>query len=466
MSDNFPSPRIFKIPVANLPTFQDKLSKMARRAAKLGLPTPSYTLIKEEITTVQVTTTSNVIVVNGEEREVPVTEDRIVVIQHITLNNSSVKLAGYEFCATIEHTTEGNILHSLKGTTIPLTYRDCKSFCDHCKVMRRRNDTFIVRHVESDRYLQVGRQCLKDFLGVDAERYAAIAELYYELDELGEASEGYNGLGSGPRFDYLDVFLSYTAEVIAHDGWRSNSVAKEQGGISTSNLAYRHLHPRRGDRIGRELLFSSVSEKSVECAKAAIEWCNALSDKEVEESDYLHNIRVIARRGIVGEKQYGYAASIVSGYQRAMGEILRKEKYATMGAVSKHVGSVGDKIRITVIVNAVIGLTSQYGATTLHIMTDKDCNVFKWNSSSHVLEKGKEYLLRGTVKRHEEYKGVKQTALTHCGEVMLYPFTCVAPGGKEVDVNAEDEKDARNQFLALIGASRLKKGTMIYRKIV
>src|ERR1019366_1671388 len=470
MSDNLltsqpsetPPMRVFRIPAANLQGFRDRLATLAKRAAKLGVAVPSYSLIKEEIMTLH--RTGAIEILNGVSREI--IAERIVVIHHITLNNNVVKLAGWEFCATIEHTEGGNILHCLKGTTIPSSYRDCRSFCDHCETLRRRNDTFIVRHIENNTYKQVGRQCLKDFLGVDALRYAAIAELNYELDELGAASEEDSGNGSGPRFDHLDRYLSYTAEVIARRGWLSNGAAKEYGGESTSSVAYRNLHPQRGDVVGKELLFSSPSDKSIECAKASIEWCLSLSDKEVEESDYLHNIRVIARRGIVGEKQYGYAASIVSGYQRAVGELLRKEKYAAQGAVSKHVGIVGEKVIISVIVNAAIGLTSDYGSTTLHIMSDKEGNVFKWNSSNAVLEKGKEYTLRGNVKRHEEYKGVKQTTLTHCGEVVCYPFTCVIPGGKEVDVSADDEKDARSQFLVMMGAKRLVKGTMIYRKIM
>lgn len=470
MSDNIlpspsetPGPRVFLIPDANLSTFRDKLAKLSKRAAKLGLVPPSYTVIKEAITTVRVEV-DRIEDENGAER--PIFEDRIVVIHHITLSSSVVVLAGWEFCASVEHTEEGNILHTLKGKTVPAIYRDCEKNCDHCNIKRYRKETFIVRHCESGEYKQVGRTCLKDFLGVDGERYAAIAELYYECDELGEASESGGSGGHYSKFDYLDVYLGYVAEVIALEGWRSNSVAKDFGGKpSTSTIAYNTLHPMKGMKRS-ELLFQTPTAKSIETARLAIEWCNAITDNETEGNDYLHNIRVIARRGIVGAKQYGYAASIVSGYQRAMGELVKKARRASWEESSKYVGEVGDKVAVSILVEAAIGLDGAYGSTTLHIMSDKEGNIFKWNSSSAVLEKGKEYTLRGTVKRHEEYKGVKQTTLTHCSEVILQAYTITTKGGEVSEVMAEDEKDARSTYLLSIGAKRMVKGTVIERKAI
>ena len=37
-----------------------------------------------------------------------------------------------------------------------------------------------------------------------------------------------------------------------------------------------------------------------------------------------------------------------------------------------------------------------------------------WFASSEALEEGRRYRLRGTVKRHEEYRGKPRTVLTRC----------------------------------------------------
>jgi hypothetical protein len=43
---------------------------------------------------------------------------------------------------------------------------------------------------------------------------------------------------------------------------------------------------------------------------------------------------------------------------------------------------------------------------------------------------------------------------------------CSVPGGEVVEVNAEEEKEARCKFLAHIGMKRLPKGSSIARKII
>jgi hypothetical protein len=37
-----------------------------------------------------------------------------------------------------------------------------------------------------------------------------------------------------------------------------------------------------------------------------------------------------------------------------------------------------------------------------------------FSTSSHVMEEGEKYSLRGTVKRHEQYEGLNRTILTRC----------------------------------------------------
>jgi hypothetical protein len=202
--------KVFIIPQPNLGTFQAKLEKLQKKAVKLGCHLPTYTILQE----------------TTKELE----DGTALLLHHITLSFPSVMVAGYQFLATLEHTEEGNVVRCVKGCEIPTHYRTANSDCDHCHTIRRRNDTFVLQHTESQKYLQVGRNCLADFLGWDAERYAAMAELSYDVSELGEASESLGSYGSGGGFDYLERYLGYVAECITLKGWRSRSTAQEYGG--------------------------------------------------------------------------------------------------------------------------------------------------------------------------------------------------------------------------------------------
>jgi hypothetical protein len=315
--------RVFKIPSPNWGTFLERFEKLTRRAKRLECAIPTYTMLREVPKTIHVTQT--IVDEYGQAHE-GATVERLIVMHHITIACEPVCIAGYEFCASIDHSPDGNVVHTLKGISVlPTKYRTAGADCDHCGYSRRRLNTFVIRHIESGEYKQIGRNCLSAYIGsASAETYAERAEHYSEYYELGEASEGEGGEGwgsGGKSYTYLDMYLAVVAEVIAHVGWRSNSVAKEYGGQSTSSIAITHMQPARTRQEKDARLFERPSDKSIEVAKAAIEWCSAISDEECEKSEYLWNIRVIARRGLIEWKQFGYAASIVSSYQKFIGEL-------------------------------------------------------------------------------------------------------------------------------------------------
>ena len=413
--------RIFRIPQPNMGAFTDKMLKLSKRALKLKVDAPTYSLVREEPKVYKFETDME----DDEGR--PIMEEKVLIINHIVIYHPRVVVADYEFVCKLEHTDEGNILHTLEGKTVPAQYRECDAFCDHCKLRRRRNDTFVLHHTIQDTYIQVGRNCLADFLGRSADSAASAAEIYYTADELGMASEGggdYSG-GGGEQYDMLDTYLEYVAEVITHVGWKSRTVAKEFGGTATADIALFHMHRPIGAKKS-DFLFTYPTDASKETSKLSIAWCEELSDQEVEASDYLHNIRVIARRGLVGHKQYGFSASIVSAYLRHVGELKRRER--NVQKPSEWVGTVDERRVFTLLVEKVLSIESDYGVSKLHIMSDDQSNKFIWFSHGATYDEGKTITLRGTIKKHDERNGVKQTILTRCDEVVLQPYIVIVNG--------------------------------------
>lgn len=417
--------RTFEIPSVNLPTFQSKWAKLVKRAQKLGITEPTYRILGERFEKVRLATDLR------DHNDRVVYEEKALVFSQVKIEHPIVKVAGWECIASLEHTTEGNVIRNVGGQDLPIQYRDCLPNCDHCKTTRRRNDTYILRSAEpmiegdsasfsSRVYKQVGSTCLTDFLGVNAEHFASMAELYSLAGELGEASESGDFGGSG-TLDYLDTYLSHCAEVISLIGWKSRSSAKEESDrfgrtvVSTSDIAFSHMHPSPYRRA-EDKLYDLPSNQSRETAKLAIEWCESLPDSEVEASEYLHNIRLIAKRGVLGARQYGFGASIVSAYKRFLNDQLVKERRAKQSANSQYVGVVGKRQDITVVVEKVLQFDSAYGSMSLHIMTDESGNRMIWKSSSKVLETGRPIQIKASIKKHEERQGVCQTILIRCVE--------------------------------------------------
>jgi hypothetical protein len=87
-------------------------------------------------------------------------------------------------------------------------------------------------------------------------------------------------------------------------------------------------------------------------------------------------------------------------------------------SVSEYVGKVGERMKgLEVTVTFLKQFETDFGLSTLHKFVDADGNVFTWFSSSKTLELGEKYRMNAGVKKHEEYKEVKQTILTRCMKI-------------------------------------------------
>lgn len=148
-------------------------------------------------------------------------------------------------------------------------------------------------------------------------------------------------------------------------------------------------------------------------------WAEALTDEEIdhERGDYLHNLRTIARSGLVTVKSEGIAASIVVAWQRAIGRARANTERATKAGSSTFVGTVGKRDTWKATLEFVAGYETQYGYTTVLKFRTPEGACLVWKASRTDLGRGdvgKIYEITGTVKKHEEYKGEKQTGLSRC----------------------------------------------------
>ena len=85
---------------------------------------------------------------------------------------------------------------------------------------------------------------------------------------------------------------------------------------------------------------------------------------------------------------------------------------------SEFQGEIGDRIERKMILTAAIELgETQFGSQRLYCFEDAEKNQYAWKTGvSKDWEIGNEVSLKGTVKEHEIYKGVKRTVLTRVME--------------------------------------------------
>jgi ribosomal protein L36 len=390
---------IYKIPEEKFAFFEAKFAKLVKRANKIKVAPPTFK------------------VVGAFKRKIVhpfIDKEYIVPGLEVEVSGKAPIIEGWEFLGAIEHLNEGNMLKGI-GKVELTAYRDAKPICQHCETLRRRNQTFVLRNQNNQEFKQVGSNCLVDFLGHESPaNIAAMAELIADFyDMCGSAENEFFGGGELQYHPSLEAFLGVVRRVIKEKGWVPRSKSSPETGLhATCDIAWGSMQEReRKYRIEPE-------EGDIEYAQKAILWASEISDDEAIQNEYLHNIRLQAKRGIAEKRFIGYAASILPAYDREMAKVAEKQ---SAQANSNYVGNPGDKLELELTLTRVKHVPSDFGSTTLSIFKDSAGNQFKWFGTGFeesAFAVGQTKVMWGTVKDHKEYKGVKQTTLTRCTLVM------------------------------------------------
>ena len=134
------------------------------------------------------------------------------------------------------------------------------------------------------------------------------------------------------------------------------------------------------------------------------------------DSDFAYNMRTVANSDAITWKQGGIAAYLIEGYRRDKAREIEREVVAKAQADSEWIGVEGQRVTVpAATVTRVSEHESQWGVSFLVSMLDQAGNVVNtWTSApwAEDLEAGEILDVTGTIKKLDEYRGVKQTTLT------------------------------------------------------
>jgi hypothetical protein len=368
--------KTFTIDVALVGRFEAKLDSFQKKFKKYGEGGITYEV--------------------SEPRVITNRSNRRQLVVDITVD-ASYKVAGYEFVASVETVLAGNLIKKISDDVfVPEIYRD-RCWCDHCKSNRARKYTVILKNSETDEYIQVGKSCIKDYIGCDMSHYASYLEFYTELDEsIEKMSSEFHSYT--PSFKFEEI-VSQTLEYTKRFGYVSKRQSYENGQVSTSTAVYAALNGVKID--GEDYEVYEVSEDSKEKFNSVLSFVNNLDDS----SDYNNNLKVLATSAYIDNKNLGLAVSAVGYWIR---ETAKKKEIAD-AVVSEFVGQVGDKIEITAVPNCIYSACGEYGWSYIYKLVVDD-NVFIWKTNKFLEED--EITVKAVIKEHSTFRGVKQTVIT------------------------------------------------------
>lgn len=385
------------IPAWNLDRLDAKVKQLNKRAAKLGLAPFSYTKELRSIADPSINITTYI----GPIPRIEVAD--------ITFHGEGPKVNGWKFVGSLDHVTfpEDVLVKTVPGEVIPEQYFHADANCDHCNNIRRRRDTFVIQNEETGEYKQIGRQCSKDYIGHDPENIARLLSSFWSFVNTAEDSMGYGSGSYTPEYDPREV-LQLTIRSIKLYGWLSRSAASENQTASVSRIMYLLTKPlpKMVDEWRKEWArFDSVKDLDAENAEidAAIAWL----DQQEANNEYMHNLKAIAKMKNIPMRLFGFWTSLVAAYQRAQD---RLEKAKRELKVSAYVGTVKDRMDMTVTVKRMSGFSSHYGWVTVVNMVKDTGETIVWMANTDPkMYIGDKYVITATIKKHEEYKDWKQT---------------------------------------------------------
>lgn len=421
---------VIRIHEDNLSIFNEKLADLNKKFSKKGIPLINCSMEKTEMYHVDEWT----------KEKTPYT----LYVATLSSNFNNTNLSGvdveFEGVVSLIEKSENDKIFTFKNINYSSLLANCS--CDKCHKKIGRNKYLVFskvgKEVETrDDLVVLGTSCAKDYFPFDVERYFGFLESAFE--ELGSYDE-FSGSFGGCSSHYHTLSAIYYATLACSN----NLKVYEKEGVTKSNVLG-WLNNLKMDKYDyyRDVYLMPSNPIPFE---DVISWVKDMYDTDEFVSDFHTNARSVFFKTLddgtrelrheIHEKYMGIAVyAIISAKQNHDRMVVKKiaeEERAKANAEVTYYGNVGDKFELTLTFDKSFGFEGAYGFTYIHLFHDDENHCFKWSSSNGSykveydktadfggveyceFEVGHKYLMKGTVKAHNEYKNVKQTVITRC----------------------------------------------------
>jgi hypothetical protein len=425
-----------------------KIDKLNRRANKMGCSAIELTIGDDIVTEYKIRHRFT-----GEEIT------RVKVQNEATLKYDIPVIDGWKLVCNFDavpgktYIDDGKLVvftSKVPDEDLPEAYQDkTEIHCDHCGHMRFRKKSYLLRHVDTGEYKEVGSTCVKDFFGHDPKGWLMMATIDYRniINGIKDPDDLDDGYGNRyPHWEggiHMHTFMAMTSGCINEFGWKSRKKVRDYREKydkhieSTVSDVLEQLYPPL--KKPYNWVKVEVTEDDMILAENCIKYFEEVDPKA---NDYIANCKKVTEVGYVINKMLGVAASMIPTYKRiALKEETRKRHLAERKP-SNWVGEVGERIERKV--KCVYSMTYEgdFGTSVLYILVDDDGNVYKtfYSGSKWEIAKGETATIKGTVKKHQEYKGEKNTMLTRVSATDI-----IAVDGEPEKPFPKDQWEAANE---------------------
>lgn len=371
----------------------EKIDKINERCAKKGIPGGLKVEFTKEL----------------KKKYNSILDKEIEVSVYLTkVTGIPPQLPGWSFIATLDYDAHaGLIVRGYPGAAPVDRTALREAWCDHCQTTRYRKATYVMRNDETGEQVQVGSACIKDFTGWTA--------MPYSFERLQSDMEFAGGFGKGPRDVTVLTALAIAWAAVTEYGFVRSNEPNCTKGVVMDVIDPPKPNKHNADYLADLRRLAKYSEEMDERAKELRAFILSDDFKLSDRSDYPANMKAICSAEKVSFRNLGLLVSAPQAWARFLEwSLIRKVEKEE--STSKHVGSIKERREFMLTVESEKYIPTDFKTSILYRMLDAEGNVFKWFASREVLDGcvGKTVTLVGTIIKHGEWKGVKETSINRC----------------------------------------------------
>lgn len=438
-----------KIHESNLDLFNAKLDELNKMFAKKNLPLISCSMTEEEI---EETLSDSEISFRFNGQYHPWAEYRKYTLYtaHLTSDFNQTNLKGidcnFEGVVSLVDMNENDKVYTFKNISYSSFLTDCK--CDECNKKIGRNKYIVFSKTEEvksrEDLIVLGTSCAKNYFPFDIERYFGFLEsAFEELGGFDEYDGEYSfGNGNSKYKELSDVYyatcrMSDNLKIYKKEGETKSDVIfimnnENEKIAKNSSKTYGELYPIPSSIVDFSD-FTTYIEESYNKNDLFNDFdVNARSVFFKTDDNGNRTLRKYIDEKYIGIVIWGFF-SAKKNHDRLVEKKIAEEKRMAENAKIEYFGAIGDKFEKELTFEKIFSYEthfSYYGEVSyILIFSDDEGHKFKWSTSCGTYkcwhktngkdafleyEVGKKYILKGSIKAHEEYKGCKQTVITRC----------------------------------------------------
>ena len=313
----------------------------------------------------------------------------------VSVELPELKIPGYELIASIDHDTDQsgktNFIQTNGQQVVPEYYFEAPSNCEHCNVKRKRRTTFLMKN-EQDQYIQVGSTCMKDFVGIDANKILKKLEFAKSItnntDQFSESSyitshrwlDRELALKSILVDYYKNKFTFYTQQMVLGE------------------------YQRLGQQMDIIKQYPNIQQDIDIITKYF---------KELDSNNHNDaNMKAIMNSMFISRGQFVELLNHVRRW-------LHQRDY-TPAPVSQHRGTVGDNLELSnVLVVRKSEFDGNYGRTRMIRMKQGNDIFTTFTTGRFNPDVDSTINITGKIKKHDVYRGIKQTVLNYVEQITV-----------------------------------------------